>query len=160
MSRTQTLTAVIGLVAVVIGPAVPRAGAHKRQPRSAAHDVTAAKHRYDEALKGPAGGVAALFTEDGELLEPGMEALHGRSAILNFLAPFAKLAAVDSVRTDVGEVEVFGDSAVLWGQYHQTVTPQGQPALTLTGRIVAEFRRQAGGAWLLRRVIVQPFPPR
>lgn len=127
---------------------------------AARHDVEAAMQRYTALLKtGPVDAQVALFTEDGELLEPGMAPLHGRSAIKAFLEPIVAKYEVQSATSTSDAVEVYGDVAYQWGTYTQRAGERGQPGADYTGRYVASWHREADGHWRISRFLVQPFPP-
>ena len=160
MFSARMLAAALGLTAGLFGASTAVSAAQEPTHDASKAAITAAMHRYDDALRSSADDLANLFTEDGELLESGMDSLRGRAAIKGFLAPIMKQATVNSSRTDIDEIEVFGAVALLWGSYRQTVTLQGEPSMTVTGRLVVEWRRDSHNAWLVRRLIVQPFPPR
>ena len=118
--------------------------------------VVESMQRYDAALRGPVDGVVAMYTEDGELLLPGMAAIHGQRALHDFLAPLVSMGKVESVTTTVDDVEANGDHALLWGHYLQVASdPQGKRA-EYKGRIVVEWQRGRDGAWRLKRTMVQP----
>jgi uncharacterized protein (TIGR02246 family) len=119
-------------------------------------DIIAAMHRYDEALLGPVEATVAMYAPNGELLLPGMAALHGPEAIRAFLAPLAAAVKVESVTTTVDAVEVHGNTAYAWGAYDQKVTPTGKATAEYKGRIITEWQRQPDGRWMVRRIMVQP----
>jgi uncharacterized protein (TIGR02246 family) len=119
-------------------------------------DIIAAMHRYDDALLGPVDAAVAMYAPDGELLLPGMNALHGPDAIRAFLAPLASAVKVESVTTTVDAVEIYGDTAYAWGAYDQKVTPTGKATAKYHGRIITEWHREANGRWMVRRIMVQP----
>jgi uncharacterized protein (TIGR02246 family) len=122
--------------------------------------IEGAMQHYTELLRtGPPEALAATFTAEGELLEPGMAAVHGRDAIRSFLAPLFSAVTVESASTESETVEVFGTAAYQWGTYRQRVAEHGKPAADYHGRYVAAWRREADGHWRLARMLVQPFPP-
>jgi uncharacterized protein (TIGR02246 family) len=122
-------------------------------------EVEAAMQRYTGLLKtGPPEALAASYTADGELLEPGLAALHGREAIQGFLAPIFTAFEVQSATTESEAVEVFGNAAYQWGTYRQRAGERGKTAADYRGRYVASWRREADGQWRLARFLVQPFP--
>lgn len=104
------------------------------------------------------GGIAAMYAPDGELLQPGMDALKGPEAIRKFLDSFGDVR-IESASMKADTTEVFGDRALQWGAYAQRAAPPGQPAADYKGRFVIEWTRQGKGAWLIRRLLVQPSPP-
>src|SRR5262249_17694531 len=58
------------------------------------------------------------YTPDGELLEPGMEALKGPAAIRKFLESFGSVK-IESASMTPETTEVFGNQAFQWGTYAQ-----------------------------------------
>lgn len=103
-------------------------------------------------------GLSAMYAPDGELLEPGMEPLKGPEAIRKFFESFAAVE-IESASMTADTIEACQDQALQWGHYAQRVIAPGQPAADYTGRFVLEWSRQANGAWLVRRLLVQPSPP-
>jgi uncharacterized protein (TIGR02246 family) len=137
-----------------------RAAAPPATGDAARHDVEAAMQQYTTLLKtGPVDAQVALFTQDGELLEPGMAPLHGRDAIRAFLAPLVAAFEVQSATSTSDSVEIYGDAAYQWGTYTQHAGERGKPGAGYTGRYVASWRREADGHWRIARFLVQPFPP-
>jgi uncharacterized protein (TIGR02246 family) len=141
--------------AVVAAPPVVAAA----DPAQARREVEAAMQQYTALLKtGPPEALAALFTADGELLEPGLAPLHGPEAIRNFLAPVFTAVDVQEAATTSDEVDFHGDAAYQWGTYRQKVAEKGKPAKEYQGRYVAAWRRGTDGRWKLAKMLVQPFP--
>jgi uncharacterized protein (TIGR02246 family) len=126
----------------------------------AAQQIEAAMRRYTRFTRtGPPDSSAALFTADGELLEPGMRPLQGPDAIRAFLAPLWRTVTVTKAETATDAIEVFGNVGYQWGAYDQVVAVHGQQPADYHGRLVAEWRRGADGTWRIRRLLVQPSPP-
>lgn len=119
--------------------------------------VEAAMKGYAEALwKGTPQSVAAFYADDGQLLLPGMEALRGPKAILDFLAPLAAAAEVESVEIQTETIDVRKDSADQWGMYRQVAGPRGKPRQTFQGRFAAIWHMGKDGRWRLFRLMMQP----
>jgi uncharacterized protein (TIGR02246 family) len=119
--------------------------------------VEQAMRGYAAALKdGPPEAVAGWYTKDGELLLPGLGELKGPEAIRAFLAPMASAVEVESVAVTTDFVEVHGDSADLWGTYHQVAGEKGKPKQTYAGRYAALWHHEADGRWRLARLMMQP----
>ena len=95
-----------------------------------------------------AAGVAALYTEDAQLLPPDMEVVSGRAAIQEFVAknnppggPAFEFATIETL--------VFGDFAHRQGSF--TVKgPNG--AAPETGKFI-ELWKKVDGKWLIHRDI-------
>lgn len=134
----------------------PRAGAE----RVPADPVAAAMAHYVALLRRVASdSVASMYTADGELLQPGMAALRGRTAIRAFLAPFDGHAVVDTATVAVAPAAIYGAVAYQWGVYHQVARLDGAPPTRFDGRFAAEWHRASDGVWYLRRLLMQPAPP-
>ena len=93
-----------------------------------------------------AAGVAALYTEDAQLLPPDMEIVSGRAAIQEFVAktnppggPAFEIATVETL--------VFGDHAHRQGSF--TVNSPDGTSLE-TGKFL-ELWKKADGKWLIHR---------
>ncbi|HEX3526402.1 MAG TPA: SgcJ/EcaC family oxidoreductase [Thermoanaerobaculia bacterium] len=156
-SASWLIAAVLFLAACTCQAAAPQAV--PAATNAARRDVESAMQQYTTLLRtGPVDAQVALFTQDGELLEPGMAPLHGRDAIKAFLAPIAAKYEVQSAASTSDSVEVFGDAAYQWGTYTQQAGERGKPGADYTGRYVASWRREADGHWRISRFLVQPFP--
>jgi len=133
------------------------AGATGAADAVAAKDIAATLHRYTAAVKaGPVDAIVACYTEDADLLQPGMAPLHGRQAIHDFLAPLATQFAVESAEMASDSLQVFGDSAFQWGTYRQAAGPVGAKPGHYEGRFAAQWQRDVDGTWRMRRLMVQP----
>jgi len=93
-----------------------------------------------------AAGVAALYTEDAQLLPPDMEIVSGRAAIQEFVAktnppggPAFEIATVETL--------VFGDHAHRQGSF--TVNSPDGTSLE-TGKFL-ELWKKVDGKWLIHR---------
>ena len=121
--------------------------------------VVAAMEHYTALIKQVASdSIAAMYTEDGELLEAGMAPLVGPREIREFLAQFDGKVVVDSASTASDDVEVFGTTAYQWGSFSQVARVQDQPPAKFGGRYVARWRRTPEGHWKLTRLLMQPAP--
>jgi uncharacterized protein (TIGR02246 family) len=148
------------LYALFLSGALLAAGATAQPDGDAARrDVQAAMQKYTDLFKtGPVDAVVACYAPDGELLEPGMAALHGRDAIKAFLTPLFAAVEVQAVEMTTDSIEVHDSAAYQWGTYSQRAAEHGKPAAAHHGRYVAAWRREADGQWRIARLMVQPFP--
>jgi ketosteroid isomerase-like protein len=163
---------VIGALAVLFSAgcaAVPRAGSTKTyegplpatpgEAAAATAEIGAALERYAAFTRALASdSIAAMFTADGEMLQPGMTALRGPAGVLGFLRPLEQQATVESATMTATSLTVAGHSAMQWGDYYEVVTPRGQPRGEFRGRFAIEWRREGDGQWRIVRLIVQPAP--
>ncbi len=97
-------------------------------------------------LANDAAGVAALYTEDAQLLPPDAEIVEGRAAIQEFIArtnppggPTLEIATVETL--------MFGDHAHRQGSYRLGGSGGGLPA---AGKFI-ELWKKVDGQWLLHR---------
>lgn len=157
-SRSTRILMSALLPALLAGHAEAAAPNPAKPAGDARHDVDAALREYARLLKATdAAGLAACYTTDGELLNPGMEALKGREAIRAFLASFGEIR-IESATMTPDATEVYDDQAFQWGSYSQRVAEPGKPAADHGGRFAAQWSRQADGRWLIRRLLTQPSP--
>jgi uncharacterized protein (TIGR02246 family) len=174
-ARTKSALVVIGIVAcltpgafsiafagdVPAGPAATSATAAVTTKISAVshavRDVEAALQRYAHfTVTLEYDSTAAMFTADGQMLQPQMAPLVGRQAIHDFLAPLAAKYAVGTATMVAEDTRVFGATAYQWGTYDQTSGLKGGTLARYAGRFVAEWSREADGVWRLKRMMAQP----
>ncbi len=118
--------------------------------------IESAIQRYAGLIKAnDAVGVSRFFAANGELLEPGMSALSGPESVRTFLESF-KNVRVESATMTTDAIDVFGASAIQWGQYTERAALPDKPAIDLHGRFVAQWVRQPTGGWQIRRLLMQP----
>lgn len=123
---------------------------------SGAEEIQSALQEYARLQKAAdASGLAGFYTPDGELLEPGMDALKGPAAIRAFLESFGDVR-IESASMVSESIDVCEGNAVQWGNYAQRVSLQGKPPAEFRGRFVAQWSRQPEGRWLIRRLLTQP----
>ena len=104
-----------------------------------------------------ADSVASFFTPNGTLFEPGIYPIQTRDSIRTFMASFPGVR-VDVATATPDTIEVFGETALLWGSYFERLAFPGQPLSEQHGKFVIEWRRQPDGAWLIHRYYRVPLP--
>jgi len=114
--------------------------------------------QYLEMLRhGTPAQLAALFTEDGEMLD-GLQPVHGRTAIVTMLQPiYEKYEVLDATMTIDTIDHNGGDVATVWGHYTQKPAERAthRPLGDYQGRWVATFRHSED-RWLIERMLTQP----
>lgn len=144
--RTLTVAVVSGLAlsACQQGPA-PLTDAD----RNAIRAIVANFDKAVLAADWPA--VVSVYAEDGILLPPNAPAVQGRAAMQTFFSGLPKITAFSQ---RVVEIEGQGNIAYPRGTYEMTMMPPGAKApLKDTGKVIAVWRKQADGSWLVARVM-------
>lgn len=142
------------LVAASIGASACAHGARGRGAPEAdvRAAVAAANAEYARALvAGDARAMAAVFTEDGELIPARQRGfVSGRAEIEAYNARhLGSRRYLDVVITTV-HLEVSGDVAWEAGTSRVTVQQGEHAPVTVTGRYLAVWRRDPDGAWRIR----------
>jgi uncharacterized protein (TIGR02246 family) len=149
----------ISIVAVLFSLLVLAPAVRGEEPAAGREAVEQAMRGYAATLKeANPEAVAGWYTKEGELLLPGLAPLRGPEAIRAFLVPLVSATEVESVTVTIGLADVHGDSADLWGTYHQVAGEKGKPKQAYDGRYAALWRHEPGGAWRLVRLMMQPVP--
>lgn len=78
-------------------------------------------------------------------------------SIRAFVASFPGVQ-VESATAVPDTIELFGNTAYLWGSYYERLVFPGQPRSEQHGRFVIEWVRQDGGPWLIQRYFRVPVP--
>ncbi len=116
--------------------------------------VAAIEDRINAAYAiGDAEGVAAQYTEDAVLMNPGKPAVVGREAIAESFRPFF-VAFRGELAQEIEEIEVLGDQAYMRGKIRIKITAkQGSAKAELHGKYIAIARRCPDGVWRFARDI-------
>jgi uncharacterized protein (TIGR02246 family) len=94
-------------------------------------------------------GIADLFTEQGEIINPGQPEIKGRESIRKFLGSFTEYKVIaESLQPD--STSVSGTRAVQFARYHQKVLVPSGKTLDASGRIKIEWVLE-NGRWLIVR---------
>ncbi len=91
-----------------------------------------------------AEGVAALYTEDGQLLPPGAGVVNGRAAIKDFWS--------NDVATQWARISIKADSSAVAGDWAYRSGAWSTESPALTGKYLEVWKR-AGDSWQLHRDI-------
>lgn len=101
--------------------------------------------------------IAASFTPDGELQDPGREPLKGPDAIRVHLKSFTGVTVEENELKGVS-LQIVGPSALQTGTFRQKVRLSDGKVVESKGTFEAEWERQADGSWLLSRMTTNPPP--
>jgi len=118
-------------------------------------EIRRATERYATLVrKMDNGGIADMFTEDGQLVTGG-KTIHGPQAIREFLDTFSKYK-VQSETIEVRSVHGSSTAAHVLGHYDQMVqVPEGK-VVEAKGGFSADWVRGADDVWRMRRL--EAFP--
>jgi uncharacterized protein (TIGR02246 family) len=114
--------------------------------------ITEAVARLDQAvLAGNPRGAVALYADDAVVGHPNAPQLRGRAAIQKFFEGIPRMSAF---KQDVVEVEGRGDVAYTWVRFDMAAHPPGAKVpLKDTGKLLAIWRKQPDGSWLVSRAV-------
>lgn len=102
-----------------------------------------------DMLAGNLPAVVSVYSEDAVLMPPNAPMVRGRMEIQQFFEAFPKITEFTQNPIEIaGE----GDLAFPWGTYEMTILPAGAPAVRDSGKVLAVWRKQADGTWLVSRV--------
>jgi len=155
--RRSAARAAAPLLACALAATVALGACAASTPRSAAAaTVAAAFEHYCNFLRAmDHAGMAAMFTADGEIANPGQEPIRGPAAIDAFLSGFSGYRVLSYTSEGVSIV-VRGDSAELAGIFHQRVrVPQGN-VVEVAGHLAVQWSRDGTRGWLIQRAATSP----
>jgi ketosteroid isomerase-like protein len=104
--------------------------------------------------RGDAAGLAALYTEDGQLLPPNAGFMTGKEAIQAFWQGAMDMG-IKGAKLEIGEVEDHGETAIEVSKF----TLSGEEGQVLDeGKYIVIWKR-VGGQWKLHRDIFNSSKP-
>jgi uncharacterized protein (TIGR02246 family) len=117
--------------------------------------IAAGNESFMAAVKrGEAAGLAALYTEDGQVLPPNGDFVTGKGAIQMFWQAVMDMG-IQEAKLDIVEVEGHGDTAIEVSTF--TLHGEGGQALD-RGKYIVIWKRE-GGQWKLHRDIFNSSMP-
>jgi uncharacterized protein (TIGR02246 family) len=117
--------------------------------------LKAANERFMAAFgRGDAAGLAALYTEDGQVLPPNSQVVEGHDAVQGFWQAVMDMG-IKGARLETVEAEGHGDTAVEVGRFE--LLGEGEQVLD-RGKYVVIWKRD-GGEWKLHRDIFNSSQP-
>ncbi|MGH9341063.1 MAG: YybH family protein [Acidobacteriota bacterium] len=100
--------------------------------------------QFSEAVRqGDAAAIGNFYAQDATLLPPNHEIVEGRQAIQDYWNSFFQMGPADATLTTV-EVDGSGNLAYEVGQFTMSIQPEGQQAITDSGKFVVVWTRQDG----------------
>jgi uncharacterized protein (TIGR02246 family) len=121
-------------------------------------EVRAALARYNDLVaRMDSRGIAAMYTEDGEISEPGQPVTVGRDSIRAFLDSFAGFHVEENAMTS-DTIVVKGASLVQSGRFSQRVRMPDGTEVRPHGSFTAEWVHESDGQWRIRRIHSVPDP--
>lgn len=121
-------------------------------------EVNLAMQRYaDAARKVDANASASFFATNGVLFEPGISPIQSPDSIRAFIQSFPGVQ-VDSATLTADTIDVFDNTALVWGSYYEKLRFAGQPPSSQHGRFVMKWQRQANRSWFIEKYYRIPLP--
>lgn len=94
-----------------------------------------------------------MFTEDGQVRNGTTNAVTGRPAIKEFLGAFDKVIQVQDQQTEIKDITIKGDTAIVNGIFHQkALLLSNKQQIENSGEVVEFWIRQADKTWRLRKM--------
>jgi uncharacterized protein (TIGR02246 family) len=117
--------------------------------------IVAANGNFKTTFKaGDAAGMAALYTENGQLLPPNSDFVTGRPALQTFWQAIMDMG-IKEAGLETVEVESHGDTAIEVGKY----TLKGEGGQVLDNGKYIVIWKQEDGQWKLHRDIFNSSMP-
>ena len=138
---------------------VPPAGPLPAAPNRAAapSEIVQALERYLVVSRVVNARAMADFYAPGAMLfEPGIRPIVTRDSIFAFMSSFPGVKVLTATAT-ADTIEVFGETAYLWGSYFERLEFPGQPQSSQHGKFVMQWVRR-DGRWLIQRHFRVPMP--
>ncbi len=111
--------------------------------------IAAANKAFMAAFaNGDAAGIAALYTEDGQVAPPSAEVMTGREALQEFWGMVIGMG-LKSVKLETAELELLGEAGIEQGYYELGA---GTGKVADRGKYLVVWKR-VGGEWMLHRDI-------
>jgi len=142
-------------VPAVLAAALLLAGCKHDVAREERPRIEARMQEYSaRLLAADPAAIAALFTPEGEMVNPRQAPVHGRAAIEKFLASYADYHLLSNQDT-TDSIGVDNDTAELIGTYAQKVRSPDGHIFEAKGRLEVNWAK-VNGEWLI--VQLETFP--
>jgi hypothetical protein len=102
--------------------------------------------RYVREMR--ADSVVQLFTSDAEIGHEGQSSIKGRDSIYRLLVSLTNVKVIRN-RDSVSNVFIKDDSAVVNGNYNQTVVISGKDTVSVAGLFISNMILDQNKGWLI-----------
>jgi hypothetical protein len=119
------------------------------QAKSTPQDVIKKYERYVREMR--ADSLVQLFTSDAEIGHEGQPPIRGRDSIYRLLASLTNVKVINN-RDSVSNVFIREDSAIVNGNYSQTVVISGKDTINVTGLFTSNLILDQNKRWLIWRM--------
>ena len=151
-TRVRALAALAALAAAAGG-----CGSLAMQEDAPARIEAALKDYASNVLAMDADRIAAAYTPDGELQNPGRDPVKGPDAIRAFLKSFEGVTILENELKGIS-LQLVGPSALQTGTFRQKARLADGKVVESKGTFEAEWERQADGSWRIARMTTNPPP--
>lgn len=146
MWRSVAIVTVCVVLASCATTPPPAAGTAEMEVRQASDRFWATRAQADAAA------LAALFTDDGTFMAPGLPDASGRNAVRALLEQRFAGGRTFAFVVHRREIEVSGDSANELAWYSESHQAQGQ-TMRMDGRYLLVWRRGGDAVWRVHRYL-------
>ena len=102
-------------------------------------------------LEMKADSIAQLFTTDAEIGHEDQSPVRGRDSIYSFLSSFKNVRVVDN-HDQVVSSSITDDSAIVNGNYNQTMIVSGKDTVNVGGKFTANMICDKNRNWLISKM--------
>jgi ketosteroid isomerase-like protein len=128
-------------------------------PQVVKDDALATLKSHEQfANAGDLDGVMSNMDDDLVVLFPNTPMIIGKDAFKTFYGGLLSIGTYSMVH-DVTGNDAAGDTAILYGKNHGTVTPPGGPAIPFSNNFIATFRYDKAGKMKFWRASFAPDAP-
>jgi len=102
-------------------------------------------------LEMKADSISQLFTADAEIGHENQPVIKGRDSIYAFLSSFTNVQVINN-RDEIVSSSIKDNSAIVNGDYKQTVIVSGKDTVNVGGKFTATMTRDKNKNWLISQM--------